>query len=603
MSPEKRDGVEFTRARAQRGQAHWFHRIRRHVRDTRGIALVTVLYIVFTIGMMLFAFGFMMQGEASFAALNRNSTIALSLAEAGIQEAIQRLSMTAVTPGTTTFTNSLAAGNTVSYQLAVQNNPQLFPILSVATYAGTQRAVRIYERKLFKAGFSNVVEVPQTSAQSNFTDMKGDMYSLGSISFQSNAIQCGSGATATNLVPSQVLAGTTISGQGAAINPGCGATSIGSTFTYECSSAVFQQSEVAPTPCTRTSDAGGNLLPVHYHPMVPVGMDPTDFATVMTTAVVLPSVSVPNVSVVQATQNNGVQVSYTPAGSTPSYWGSVRAPAGRVQVIVATSPFCVSVGAAAPQVVNVSPPVSGGCPLVGTWHRYGFNNGASGSPQRFIDWGLVQDDNSRTVATTFFQAPACTAPCANPGNQNGIRYIPLVPSLNMQTESCKEHYTPGTGTNVFDNLNSDPACTDPNITQISTTTVTFSGTKSNPEALVIDNPTQTVTITGSLPGSGLTCASNFDSYNWGMILASGSLSIPADFVLSGFIFASGNITAQSNLAVTGGVFSPTGPSSTQLSATLTANVTFCGGQAVTVTTPLFYNFSTLSWMDRPGGKP
>jgi hypothetical protein len=332
------------------------------------------------------------------------------------------------------------------------------------------------------------------------------------------------------------------------------------------------------------------------HPMIPIGMDPTDFATVMnanlTTA---PMVTVQS----QATQN-GVAVSYTPLGPNPSYWGSVRAPSYRVQLIVATSPFCVQVGGVAVMPVNL-PAISGQCNYPGIWHRYGSNSGAQGFTTRFVDWGLVQDDNSRTVATTFFQPPACTAPCANPGNQNGIRYIPVVPSLNIPAESCKVHLTPGT--NVFDNLNGDPACTDPSITQISTTTVTFTGLKANPEALVIDNPTQMVTIIGSQPGNGLTCASNMNSYNWGLILASGDLNWSSDFVLSGFIYTNGNITASSSFTVTGGVFSPTGPSPTALTANLTANATFCGGQAVTMTSPLFYSFSTLTWEDRPANQP
>lgn len=571
-------------------------RLARTAHDSRGVAFIFATFVVFAVGMMLFAFVFLNQNEVGFAVFNRNSTQALGLAEAGVQEAAKRLAMFGGTPGSTQFTNSLSSGTvgsgTVTYQAAFQNNPQIFPILSVARFAGVSRGVRVLTRTTFKSGFGNALVAPSINVQSDVFTTTGETYSQGNINFQSNAPQCGSGASATNLVPPQVMTGTTILGQGASINSQCGSSAINGTYTYECASGSL--TEVAPTPCPRSSDGSGNLLPYHMHVMVPIGMAFGDFNTVVT-AGSLP----PGISVVQATQN-GVGVTYTSAGTyTPSYWTSVPSTNGKVMLIPATQPFCVRASPAS--VVLPAPAITGTCPA--GYARYGNNVGGTANRTRFLDWGLVQDDLSliRPVAQTFFQPPLCTAPCANPGNQNGIRYIPILPPINIIAEACVQHVNPGT--NVFDqvNLGDGVSCTNPAVTTITSTTVTFTGTKSNPEALVIDNAgAATVSLTGSLPGMP-SCTSSFDSYNWGMILASGNLSLPSNFAFSGFIYTQGSLNVQSGMSVQGGVFTP--PANNALT-NLQGDMNFCGGTSLkTSLFATFFNFTTMTWQDRPANKP
>ena len=153
-------------------------------------------------------------------------------------------------------------------------------------------------------------------------------------------------------------------------------------------------------------------------------------------------------------QQNALDVPYFPAGTyIPSYWsgaGSIPLSANKVLLINAQLPFCV----AAPG--NPAKDVKQG--TYGTACPAGYNPPganpygppAAGQADRYLDWGLVQDDLSRTAPQTFFQAPACTAPCANPGNQNGVRYVPNVPLIDVLGRACQQNFNPGL--NVFDKL-------------------------------------------------------------------------------------------------------------------------------------------------------
>jgi len=200
------------------------------------------------------------------------------------------------------------------------------------------------------------------------------------------------------------------------------------------------------------------------------------------------------------------------------------------------------------------------------------------------------------------------------GNQNGIRPVPLLPTLNVLARACQQNVAPGI--NVFDKVNSADGitCANPPTQTISSTNVTFTGTRSNPESLVIDNQGMgTVQITGSLPGNNtLTCNTlNLNSSNWGLILATGDLSLQGNFVFTGFIYTPGNIFTSGNTLLQGGVFSgPIQGSSEQdeqgddneNDAAGTAN--FCGGStAILLLNPQFFNFTTISWQDVPLNQP
>ncbi len=595
--------------------SHWFRRIRRRVRDSHGIALITTLFIVFTLGMMLFAFGFMMQGEVGFASLNRNSTVALNLAEAGIQEAINRLNQSGGTPGTTTYANSLAnstaspgSSGTVTYQAALQSDSTIFPILSTATFTGVQRAVRIFEQAKFKTGLGNVTYGSSVICEGPCRDTTADVYQSTFIIADSYAGSplCSAGTTATNLLSPELLAGTGMRARpGTNVTPPCGSPVNAGTYAYECASGSLI--EVAPTPCARTV-SGGFPAPFNWHPMTPVGMTSADFNTVVTQCppTTNPCTAALGITVSQATQS-ATGVTYTPKGTyTPSYWTTI--PTTNTQVLLATAsqPFCVR--SSPVSVVLPSPPVTGTCPA--GYNRYtNYNDpeittALAGIPQyvRFVDWGLVQDDLSSGTAATFFQAPTCsTCNGGGPnGYQNGIRYIPILPTVNVLGQACTVNVTPGT--NVFDKVISSAINCSPPISQITATSVTFTGTQSNPESLVVDNfGSSAVTISGSLPGSGTeTCSTtNWNNYNWGMILTTGDLTLAAGFVFTGFIYAGGNILIPGGTVVVhGGMFSG-GKGINDFPAT----VHICGGPVPTLDSPVFVKFQQLTWQDRPANMP
>ncbi len=606
VSPKERERVEFTRCWAQRGESQWFHRVRRRGSDSRGIAFLTSLFIVFSIEMMLFAFVFIMRSEVGFAALNLKSAAALSLADAGIQESTKRLSMFGALPGAS-FTNSLASSvgssGTVTYQVALQNNPAVFPILSQVTYGGAQRVIRVFERRVFKTGFGNVIYGPQITFQGNAQPVAGDQYSQSNVAFAQyqKSPLCASGATGTNLVAPQVIAGTTI-GAGAGPNqtPPCGSPVNAGTYTTECASGSL--TEVAPTPCGRAM-SGAYPAPVNWHPMTPIGMSSTDFTAVVT-ATVLPS----GVAVPPATQN-GIGVTYSPTEMyVPSYWTSVPTTNGKVMLVTATQPFCVNATLPPNQSVTVPiPAITGVCPAGA--HYYG--NQVSGTPNttRYLDWGLVTDDLSRNTAATFFQPPTC-ATCNNGspnGKQNGIRYIPLLPTVNVLGQACVQNINPGT--NVFDQVNTADGITCPNppVQTIASTSVTFSGTKSSPESLVIDNAgIGTVQIFGSVPGGGVGCNANFDNYNWGVILATGDLDLQGNLVFTGFIYTPGSIISHGTVVVQGGIYGANvqGSSSQVNQVDSLGTVNFCTATSASlVLSPQFFTFTTLSWQDRPLSVP
>ena len=596
-------------------------RLRRAAGDSRGFALVTAVILLFAMGMMLFGFLFINQNEGIFASTNRSSTQALGLAEAGAQEAVARLGMfgtgpgSVITPGAYNFPNSLAssssaqpgANGTVTYQATVAGNPWLFPVLSQATYSGAQRNVRIFVRAVFRNGTGTILYGSQVVFNGDAHFDTGDVYSSSSVSFSQfqKSPLCATGATATNLAGIQVMAGSTISaGSGPAPSPipcGLPPANVTTIFTGdECASDTFRQ-EVAPTPCARATDSLGEALPVNWHPQTPIGMTSADFTAVMNAS------TLPAALDRRPAEQGGVNVTYSPLAYTPSYWSSPTY-SGKVMLITATQPFCVnpSTGSVVPVV-----PVNGSC--APGYHYYGACLPPScslsllGAQTRYVDWGIVDDDLKRPVTQTFFQAPTCTAPCATPGNKNGIRYIPFVPTLNISSLFCAQNANPGT--NVFDGMiAADPSCPSPPITQVNTPSVTFSGTKSLPESLVIDNAgTSAVSITPSLSGSaGLTCdTAVWDNYNWGTILATGDLSFAANLVFSGFIYTPGNITFAGTPRIHGGIFSATPLSNTppSVSDSSTGNTAVCAGTGALPLSPLFFTFLQTSWQDRSQDKP
>lgn len=573
----------------------------------RGSALITALIMLTVMGFFLIAFQDLNKNELNFSAFARSNTQALQVAEAGIQEGVRRLNMFGANPGTTCFVNSMTTGatcaastsspnaNTVVYQARMSSDAAVFPVLSLATVNGENRAVRIYVSAVYKTGFSDVILAPQVTFSGDASPITGDTYSATNIVFQqySKSPQPGTGATATNLVSPQVLAATNIgTTSGAASNPGASPN----PYVFECASNSV--TEVAPTNCARKVDANGNTLPVNWHPLTPIGMSAADFATVINWC---PGHSCNSfgVNIYQTTQS-GTNVTYSPVSYAPSYWASgnyrcASYPSGPcgVLTVVTTAPFCID-----STIVQVTVP-----PCVGQAKYYG-GVATSSQPERYMDWGLISDDNTRGQSTTFFETPSCTAPCANSGNQNGIRYVPLMPSLNVTGMACTQNFNPGA--NVFDKVNTGDGitCSSPPVTTINSTSVTFSGTKSNPESLVIDNAGfGTVTIQPSIVGPG-NCSSNFDNYNWGMILATGDISISGNMVFKGFIFTPGNVYTSGTVTISGGVFSNDDPglNSQVNQVDSTGTVNSCAGSGFLLT-PQFYTFTQIAWEDRPGGQP
>ncbi len=591
-----------------RGIRQALGRIPAAVRDSRGMALIMAVYFTFAVGMLLFAFTFLNQNEAGFAGFNRDSTEALSLADAGAQEAVDRLSPNGVggVAGTTCFGISLANGaacsasptaaslsNQVFYEAPLASNSLVFPIISVGTFAGRQRAVRLFEQAIYKTGFANVIYGPQVTFQGNGQPITGDTYSATSVIFQSYAKSPppASGATNTNLVAPQVMAGSTICAGGP-----CPASGSPGPYTYECASS--SRSEVAPTACSRALDSGSTALPVNWHPMVPIGMPTADFQALVSACYNGTTCSA-FMSFVPAAQN-GVNLTYTQASYTPVYWSAPTAATnGQIVLAVATGPFCVNGASVA------------GSACTGGGITYG-SGSSSTSPLRYLDWGLVTDDLSRSTSSKFFQPPSCpTCNAGGPnGNQNGIRYIPLPPSLiptPLTSLACKQNVNPGS--NVFDNITADGLTCPAPITMTSTTNVTFSGRKSNPEFLVIDNgPPETggtcgstcVHISGSINGPG-SCSSNFDSYNWGIIVATGDIDLTANMVFSGFIYTAGYVFSHGTVVVSGGIYSASSTGGTQVNQVDTfGNVNFCGSSNTQVVlSPQFFTFKTISWQDLP----
>jgi hypothetical protein len=497
-------------------------------------------------------------------------------------------------PGTTCFTNSMTTGatcaastsspntNTVAYQARMASDSAIFPILSLATVNGETRAVRVYISALYRNGFSDVILAPQVTFSGDAFPITGDIYSATNILFQSlvKSPPPGAGATATNLLSPQVVAATSIgTSAGGPSNPG--------PYAYECASNSL--TEVPPMSCARSVDSNGNTVPVNWHPQTPIGMNQTDFATIINWC---PGHSCNSfgVNIYQATQNS-VGVTYTPVSYTPSYW-SKPAYNGKIMLVVTTSPYCVD-----STLGTVYIP-----PCVGAAKYYG-GAATPSQPERFLDWGLASDDQQRGQAQTFFETPSCTAPCAFSGNQNGIRFIPLMPSMNVTGMACQQNVIPGT--NIFDKINTSDGitCSSP-ISTINSTTVTFSGTKSNPESLIIDNAGgAAVTINPSIVGPG-NCSSNFDNYNWGMIIATGDITISGNMVFKGFIYTPGNIFTSGTVTISGGVFSNDDPGLlsqvNQLDSTGTVNS--CAGTGFLLNAN-FYTFTQIAWEDRPGGQP
>ncbi len=582
---------------------------------SRGVAFIAAVFVTFAVGMMLFGFVFLSQSEVGFAAFNRNSTQALGLAEAGVQEGLKRLFTFGALPGTTTFTNSLASSSAsaggsgaVAYQAAFQSNSNILPILSTARFAGSQRAVRVFAQVTFKTGLGSIIFGPQVTFQGDAQPISGDSYAQSGVSFQQyvKSPLCSSGATATNLIPPQVMGGTTISaGSGPSVTPPCGGPSNKATGPYTAECADGSPTEVAPTACSADggrAKVGNDPLPVNWHPMTPIGMSSIDFTALITWITTnAATASTYQLATVQATQS-GTGVTYSPAGTyTPSYWSSIPTTNGKVMLVTAGKPVCVN--SAGGTVQLPSPDVSGTC--AAGYHYYGNQSGGAAKTTRFLDWGLVTDDFSRTSARTFFQAPSCTT-CNGGGpngNPNGIRYIPLLPTLNVVGLACLQNVNPGI--NVFDQVNTGDgvSCANPPTQTISTTSATFSGTKSSPEALVIDNAGMgMVQIFGSIPGPGSCSGSNFNNYNWGLILATGDLDLQGNLVLTGLIYTPGNVISHGTVVVRGGIYSANvqGSSAQVNQVDSFGTVNFCAASTTDLLlSPLFFNFQAMAWQDRP----
>ena len=579
----------------------------------RGSALITALIMLTVMGLFLIGFQAINQNELIFAGYSRNSTLALNVAEAGVQEGIKRLNTLGAVPGATCFVNSMTSGasclgsstsnpntNTVVYQATFTGNPNLFPILSLATTNGATRAVRILEQAVYKSGFGTVIFGPQIQFQGDTSPTTGDTYSGSSLEFQTygKSPQPGTGATATNLISPQVMAGSWIDTKGS--GPG--------HFPLECSNGyASQMTDVPPTNCPR----GAN--PVNWHPATPIGMPSTDFNAVVTECYASPCSlgGSDTLSVQQATQTQPggavTPVTYTPApgGYTPTYWsGATSGTNKKVMLVVATTAFCVRSSPAA-----VTDPSGGNCPPGYTQAPYGVVNPNSGncttiSPAstctRYLDWGLVSDDLNRGTTTTTFYQPATCSTCAGGGpngNQNGIRYIPIVPSINALTIACQVNM-PSPGFSAFYNTTSDGlTCANP---PTQTGSGTFTGTQARPEFLVIDDGVPggaPVTISSSGSASG--CSDNFASANWGVIVATGDLNLQ-NFTFNGFIYTQGNVYSHGHVLVRGGIFSS---QSSQDQIDTLGTLQFCGGAAIMPLTPQFYTFTMVTWQDRPAGQP
>jgi hypothetical protein len=580
--------------------------------EDRGYVLLFVLLIMFVLGMMLFAYGSLTRNEAGVAAFNRNSTVALSLAEAGISQELTRLNNTPSlpVPGTTVpiaLASTVGGSGTVTYQASVSGALlPTYPLLSTATFAGTQRKIRVFVQANFKSGTGNIIMSPSEQANNSLAGVTGDLYAqtFFTVANPQAAPQCAAGDTATNLLAPQVMAGTYISMGGG--NPLCGLSeSNSSTFVTEC--ADGSTSEVAPTACA--ADGGRDVvnsdtLPYNQHPMTPSGMPSPDFTTLVTWVAANPALaSTYGLSMVQATQG-GAGVAYTPVGYyTPSYWGGA-VPSGHVELVVAAEPFCVS--SSTGSVTLPTPAVSGTC--APGYIYYGNQVSGAAHTMRFLDWGLVTDDLARTQPTTFFQAPQCTG-C---GNQNGIRYIPFIPPLwtnstQFAALACRQNVNPGT--NVFDNVIADGiSCPNPPITtHTNVTSETFTGTQATPESLVIDNAGGNTVVFGpdaAHTPSTVNCSS-FTSYNYGLILATGNIQINSKMVFTGYIYTMGNFQTNNAAAFNGGVYAASiqGQSPPVNSATVN-NDSFCGGQSIPVQiSGLFLTFAGASWQDVPLNEP
>ena len=349
--------------------------------DERGIALISTVFIMMLVGMLLLAFAVETQGDLGFGTMNRNSMVAMDLAEAGAQEALSRLAAFGYTAGVTatSFNNSLAASTpgatgTVSFEAVEQSNTNLLPVLSTATFGGVKRRVRLlvninvnpWEYQIYGQGVNFDGDTNPSTGN--------DIYSNSTVEFENYGYSplCAATATALNLVSPQVMAGAIVYGEdaGSLTTPPCGSPQNAGTYFAECQDLqnyckVIQTGgtpsgslptstagypaigEVAPTSCKQdgnrsTSNTAGGMTtialsqayaePVNWHPMTPQGMMSADFTNIIKdwNAGTLPS----GVGVVQATQTNasGTQsgVTYASNGTyTPTYWSSCPRRTGR----------------------------------------------------------------------------------------------------------------------------------------------------------------------------------------------------------------------------------------------------------------------------------
>jgi hypothetical protein len=635
----------------------------RAVHKEQGTALITAIMMLSVLSLFLVGFQALNQSELFAADYSRSSMLALNLAEAGAQEAFERMKSFGYVSGTSTwspFTTGLAstvpgATATVTVQNPLGSNVTILPVLSVATVNGVTRHVRLLVNgapDYFEYQISgNIVNFDGNTNPSS----GNDIYSTANVEFENWPYSplCAATATALNLVSPQVLAGTLVYAESPAANqaPPCGAPNNAGTYFAECQDLQnyflpIQSGgnpsgslptggagkpaigEVAPTSCMQdggraTSNTAGGMspqamgssfsAPVNWHPLTPIAMTSTDFKAVVAAwqSGTLPS----QVVVAQATQTNatGTQtaVTYTPAGTyTPSYWTTYPSINHEVLVIGSTQPFCVN--SSTGSVTATSTACAAGSDYYG--FNGNINNSSGGSaddtgafPTRFLDEGLITDDLNRGTPVTFFGT----------GNQNGIRYIPAYMDLPVLSYACHQNVNPGT--NVFDNVNGAAvSCSNPPTTTINSQNVTFSGTQSSPESLIISNNTgggQVVQITGSVSGqsSGTSCTGinpGFGQGNWGYILATGDIQIDGNFVFTGYIYVQGNVSLSSGsqyVWLNGGLIDEqtTTPSNTgNLDfANKSSFVGLCGGQAPQISGPLFNTYSQVSWQDVPLNQP
>jgi hypothetical protein len=111
----------------------------------------------------------------------------------------------------------------------------------------------VLERVLNKSGLGNFIYGRQMTFTADASLTSGDFYVRTFIAFTNNPPVCAAGATATNRVSPQAVAGTTIGTSKGVTGTPCGQPipNVGNTpgFKTECGTVAESTTEVAPTTC------------------------------------------------------------------------------------------------------------------------------------------------------------------------------------------------------------------------------------------------------------------------------------------------------------------------------------------------------------------